>query len=184
MRQTAGKQIEAYVEILYYMPGGKQLFETVHHDLQLDEHLEQHEKGWIIQKIGWGILYLGLILALAGFFGTGPVSYKTQNQHGNSVAYERFLRYEAEAEMTFTIANSKDSITLEIPQQYLEYIELKSITPLPVHNKTTNKVTTYYFNASGNAAIHCNVMAKRTGSITATLIVNRTPFTIDHQIYP
>jgi hypothetical protein len=166
------------------MTENKQSLETVRHKLQLEENLEQHKKGWVIQKIGWAILFVGLILALAGVFGSGPVSYKTQSQDGNSVKYERFLRYESESEITFNIQDAKDSITLEIPQQYMEYIDLRSMTPVPHVNKTVNGLTTYYFHALRSANIHCHLMAKKTGSITATVKVNETPFTIVHQIYP
>jgi hypothetical protein len=166
------------------MAVNKQSVETVRHNLELDENLKQHKQGWIIQKIGWGILYLGLILALAGVFGSGPLSFRTIAQNGTSVNYERFLRYESEAEMTFNIDDAKDSITLEIPQQYMEYIDLTSITPVPHSNRTVNDVTTYYFHALRTAKIHCHLMAKKTGSITATIIVNKIPFTIAHQIYP
>jgi hypothetical protein len=166
------------------MAENKQSVETVRHSLQLDENLDHHKKGWMIQKIGWAVLYLGLILALAGVFGAGPLSYKTQSRNGASIKYERFLRYESESELSFNIQDAKDSITLEIPQQYMEYIELSSITPLPQANRTVNNVTTYYFNASQTANIHCLIMAKKTGSITATLTVNKIPITIAHQIYP
>jgi hypothetical protein len=166
------------------MPENKQSLERVQHNLQLDENLRHHKKGFIIQKIGWAILYLALILALAGLFGSGPLSNRTQSQNGISVQYERFMRYEGEAELTFTINDAKDSITLEIPQQYLEYIDVKSITPLPHSNKTINGETTYYLNAMGTATIHCNLMAKKPGSVTAAFKVNKTPFTIAHQIYP
>jgi len=113
------------------MSESKKPVETVHHNLQLDEHLKQHKQGWSIQKIGWAILYLGLVLALLGLFGTGPLSRKTLSQNGHSVEYEHFLRYEGEAEMTFNVDEAKDTIRLEIPQEYLEYIDVKSITPLP-----------------------------------------------------
>jgi hypothetical protein len=166
------------------MAENKQSVETVRHSLQLDENLDHHKKGWVIQKVGWVILYLGLILALAGVFGAGPLSYRTQSQNGASIKYERFLRYESESEISFRINDAKDSITLEIPQQYMEYIELSSITPLPYANRTVNHVTTYYFHASQTANIHCLIMAKKTGSISSTLIVNKTPITIAHQIYP
>ena len=166
------------------MPESKRPLETVKHHLQLEENLHQHKQGYIIQKIGWATLYLGLLLAIAGLFGTGPLSYRTLSQNGNSVEYERFLRFEGEAEMTFNVNAATDTVTLEIPQQYMEYIHVESITPLPLGNKTLNGVTTYFFNASGNTSIHCNLMAKKPGSITSTLKVNQTAFTIAHQIYP
>jgi hypothetical protein len=75
-------------------------------------------------------------------------------------------------------------MTLQIPQRYIEYIELRSISPLPHANRTVNGVTTYYFHASQTANIHCQIMAKKTGNITATFKINETPFTIAHQIYP
>jgi hypothetical protein len=166
------------------MPESKRSVEVVHHNLQLDENIKQHKQGWSIQKIGWAVLYLGLVLALLGLFGTGPLSHRTISQNGHSVKYERFLRYEGEAEMTFGINAAKDTIRLEIPQEYLEYVDVKSLTPLPLGNITINGVTTYFFYALGSASIHCNLMAKKPGSITATIKVNQTSFTINHQIYP
>jgi hypothetical protein len=166
------------------MAENKKPEETVRHNLQLEENLQQHKQGWMIQKIGWTVLYLGLFLALAGVFGTGPLSDRTKSQNGTQVKYERFLRYESESEIMINIQDAKDSITLEIPQQYMEYIDLQSITPLPHGNRTVHEVTTYYFHALHAANIHCIIMAKKTGSITATIKVNEIPFTITHQIYP
>jgi hypothetical protein len=166
------------------MARNKQSIENVRHNLQLDENLEQHKKGWLIQKIGWAILYAGLVLAILGLFGSGPLSYKTQSANGNSIKYERFLRYEGEAEMTFDISEAKDSITLQIPQQYMEYIHVQSISPLPLGNQTIDGQTTYFFRGQGAASIHCTLMAKKPGSVTSTIVVNKTPFTIAHQIYP
>ena len=166
------------------MPEMNQTIERIKHNLQLNENLQQHRKGWIIQKIGWGILYLVLIFALAGLFGSGPLSYKTQSQGKVSVEYERYLRYEGETEITFKINDVKDSVSLEIPPQYMEYIDIKSITPYPYGNRTVNGLTIWYFHASGQATIHCNIMAKKPGSIAASIKVNQTPFNIAHQIYP
>ncbi|OQP62250.1 hypothetical protein [Niastella populi] len=166
------------------MPASKQTIENVRHNLQLDENLHQHKKGWIIQKTGWAVLYAGLILAALGLFGTGVMSYRTQARNGNSIKYERFLRYESEAEMTFDIAEVEDTITLQIPQYYMEYIHLQSITPLPLGNQTIDGQTTYFFKGRGTASIHCGLMAKKAGSVTSTIVVNKTPFTITHQIYP
>jgi len=166
------------------MSKSKKSLEIVHHNLELDEDIEQHKKGWRVQKIGWAILYLGLILALLGFFGSGPFSYRTISVNGNSVDYERFLRYEGEAEMTFHVNAAIDTIRLEIPQEYMTYIDVKSITPLPSRNITINGITTYFFNALGATNIHCNLMAKKTGSISSVIKVNQTPFNVPHQIYP
>lgn len=166
------------------MSKSKNSLEIVHHNLQLEENIEQHKQGWRIQKIGWVILYLGLVLALLGFFGTGVLSYRTITENGYSVEYEHFLRYEGEAEMTIHINAAKDTIRLEIPQEYLEYIDVQSLTPLPSGNTTINGTTTYFFNALEKANIHCILMAKKTGSITSTIKVNQTPFAINHQIYP
>ncbi len=166
------------------MPAKKQTIENVRHNLQLDENLHQHKKGWIIQKIGWAVLYAGLILAALGLFGTGVMSYKTQARNGNSIKYERFLRYESEAELTVEVTGAKDTITLQIPQHYMQYVHVQSINPLPLENKTIDGQTIYYFNSRGTAIIHCGLMAKKAGSVTSTIVVNKTPFTITHQIYP
>lgn len=158
--------------------------ELIKHDLELDEDIPLHRTGWIIQRIGWGVLYTGLILAMLGLFGTGLLSQRKQEINGNELSYERFLRFEAEAQLTFKISDARDSIILIVPQRYTEHIDITAINPLPAKSVITNGQVVYSFPASGHGEIHCTLMAKKPGRITETIIANNSAFTLSHLIYP
>lgn len=158
--------------------------EHIQHNLQLNEQLDLHQKGWVVQTIGWGLLYGALILALLGLFGTGWLSYQKITGPGSEVKYERFLRYESETEMVFNLDQAKDTIILSIPQSYIAYIDVVAIEPLPGKSVIADGQVNYYFPALGRAGIHCTLMAKKTGNVTETVTLNGQPFQLSHLIYP
>jgi hypothetical protein len=179
-----GKHFEVHTEIKF-MPNRKSSAskETGGH-LDLDDDLAFHERGWKIQKIGWIIAFILLAFALAGFFGTGAVSRRTITHEGSSMEFERFLRFESEAELIFNVTNVRDTLILKVPQSYLTYIDVTEISPIPASNRIDENVITYYFVAKGHATIHCTLMAKKPGMLNETITVNNTPFEISHLIYP
>lgn len=158
--------------------------EPIRHSLELNENIPLHKTGWLIQKIGWGILYTALVLALLGLFGTGPLSHQQKQAGSHVVRYERFMRFESEEELTIQCNQVKDTITLTIPQRYIEYVDIVAIHPLPSRSIITHGQVMHYFPASGNGNIHCTLMAKKTGSITTTIMINNSPVTLSHLIYP
>ena len=158
--------------------------ESILPGLVLDEDLPLHNTGWKIQRIGWTIALLFLIMAALGLFGTGPVSRKILSNGTDSVEFERFLRYESEAEIIFTANNIRDTLTLSIPEKYFSYVNITAISPLPSRNVVNNDVVTYYFPAKGDAKIYCTIMAKKSGKISENFTINNRSYIISHLIYP
>ncbi|HTF28246.1 MAG TPA: hypothetical protein VK625_05335 [Flavitalea sp.] len=152
--------------------------------LVLDDDLPLHNTGWKVQKIGWIIALLFLVMAALGLFGTGPASHQVSHNGADVVEFERFLRYESEAEIIFTASNVKDTLTLSIPENYFAYVNVNAITPLPARNSVHNNVVTYYFPVNGDAKIFCTIMAKKSGKVSENFMVNNRPFIISHLIYP
>jgi hypothetical protein len=152
--------------------------------LVLDEDLPLHKAGWKVQKVGWIVALLFLVLAALGLFGTGPVSDRVLHNGADSVEFERFLRYESEAEIIFTVNNVKDTLTISIPENYFSYVNVDAITPLPARNSVDNNVVTYYFPVKGHAKIYCSIMAKKSGKVSENFTVNNRAFNISHLIYP
>src|SRR5678810_1484903 len=78
------------------------------------DEISLHRKGWIIQRIGWCIMFAFLTAALLGLFGEGPLSNKKLQAGNISIEYERFCRYEHG--MKIKLQSSQENIsTVSIP---------------------------------------------------------------------
>ena len=56
----------------------KHTVEVIKTDLEINEELDLHEKGWKFQRIGWIFIFLLVALSAFGFFGDGLASKKTE----------------------------------------------------------------------------------------------------------
>src|SRR6185503_10274526 len=67
-------------------------------DLELNQDLDLQRKTWTVQRIGWGGMALIVVAALAGVFGSGPLTRTevTDNPQTFRLLYDRFGRYEGE----------------------------------------------------------------------------------------
>src|SRR6476619_1410420 len=125
------------------MPARKQKIETVKPNLEIDEELRLHEKGWIIQKVGQVIVVLVIIAGDLGVFGEGLLSNTTPHNGTVKVEYERFFRYQTEMKI---VVKSKEHIsTISFPQAYLKKFKLIRFMPEPESNSTKGKETVYSF---------------------------------------
>lgn len=93
---------------------------------------------------------LVLLAALAGLMGTGPLSSRTA-EAGTSlkVRYDRFTRYHSPASIHVTVARGAgaDQIRLNLNRQFLEAVELESVTPQPARVELAPRGQTYVFDA-------------------------------------
>ena len=57
-------------------------------DLQINQDMEHHHTMWVIQRVGWVVMALLLLLALAGLLGNGVVSHITAGEAGDALQLE------------------------------------------------------------------------------------------------
>jgi hypothetical protein len=74
-----------------------------------ESELAFHQREWRLQRIGWGLLALFLLLALGGLFGDGPLSHSRDASAAGSVEYERFVRDGLATELIVTPASAAGS---------------------------------------------------------------------------
>lgn len=158
--------------------------EIVKTDLEIEEELEAHKKGWTAQRIGLALMYLLVLSAAAGLFGDGIASKKTETEHAITVESERFYRYDAPMQVKISAAGSDNNITVAFSNDYLKHFELRSIVPEPAENQITNNQIRYSFDATGDADITFYFVPKSRGSISGSLHVNDQQFELKHYIYP
>lgn len=161
----------------------KHSVEVVKPDLQINEELEMHEKGWIIQRVGWVVLISIMVAGALGLFGDGWASQQKPTQDNTTVEYERFYRYETEMEVRIQSAEHIASIAL--PQEYIKNFRRMRFEPEPENNTTIGGEVVYNFLPASNRILTIYLVPKNQGSISGTLKVNgRTSFTLHHFIYP
>jgi hypothetical protein len=155
---------------------------NVKRDLQLDEDPELHERGWVLQKIGWTFIFIVVIAATLGLFGDGVLSTRKPTSGNVTLHFDRFNRHEHEMEVLVqTTGEAINEITL--PQSYLKNMRLVRIVPDPVDNRATGNDVTFNFIGDHNI-ISIYIRPEAPGTIEGTLKVNNSMFNISHFIFP
>jgi hypothetical protein len=160
-----------------------EVIEKVDHDLQLDEELKLHRRGWVIQRVGWVIMFLIIIMAALGAFGEGILSEKKVKQGNINIEYQKFFRYETE--MKILLESPQHISSLSFPQEYLKEFRMLRIEPEPDNNSTINSEVVYNFLPSNNRIVTVYLIPKNYGSIKGYIKVNGGATTeLNHFIYP
>ena len=61
-------------------------------DLEVSQDLDHEKKFWLVQRIGWALLFLLWLAGVAGLFGSGPLSGSTASAPDLRLEYDRFVR--------------------------------------------------------------------------------------------
>src|SRR5688500_14447045 len=119
--------------------------ERVKTSLEIEEDLNLHIKGWILQRAGWGFMLLILISAVLGLFGNGILSENVIIKEGSSVLFERFTRRNNEAEMEIISQHSSGIIEVCLSPRFTESFKVENIIPEPKDQMVKNGLTVYEF---------------------------------------
>lgn len=105
-------------------------------DLEINENLAFQRREWTVERIGWLSLGVVILLAVAGLFGHGPISWTSASTDDGSlkVDFERFGRRGGTQDLVITAASSAaDSGQWQIDMSlaYSKTMDVDSITPQP-----------------------------------------------------
>ena len=141
-------------------------------DLQIDEDMEFQRRSWIVQRIGWAICALIILLAALGLFGDGILSnVQAGEQEGPLwLEYPRFERFEDEFQIKVHANEgaAEGEIRIQLDQNYLDGVEVNSISPEPDTELIDTNGITYVFKTNGNSPFtaHFYVIARKAGSLS------------------
>ncbi len=157
--------------------------EKIKNEIGIPESIDTHVLGWKIQRIGWLIFTLLLVAAGMGLFGNGPVSYRTEIIQNDTLRYQKFIRYQTEANLSFVV-NSEQTNRLKLQLSYLKNFDLQQISPEPKSTKISGGFVVYDFDISGPAQIDFVLTPNTYGNVGGSAQVENKSFLISQFIYP
>ncbi len=153
-------------------------------DLELDEDLRIQQREWTVQRIGWTVMLLIVVLGLVGLFGTGPISTgSTEAGDGRLAAgYQRFIRHDGRTTISFTVdgnlANESNEVELWLSTSYLRGVEVQGISPQPAESTGAGDRTIFVFNVddpSSSLEVEFSLRPKEMGRMHAEAGVTDGP---------
>lgn len=134
---------------------------------ELDRHLPFQHREWRAQQIGWIALGLFLAAAMAGLFGSGPLSSARAPAAGGGLAveYQRFVRAGAVHRLLFEIdAPGAGPVELRLSRAYLDAVRVEHVLPPPASTTATGEWTTFVF-APGTRVVTLDGEARGPGRL-------------------
>jgi hypothetical protein len=139
--------------------------------VEIDENLTHERRSWLFERAGWVTLAVLLLLALAGLFGKGLLSYTSASTHDKSlqVEYERFVRFQAPITLRIHLqpeglSSPKGKVWLS--REYLDAIRIEQIEPEPESQETVEDGVLYTFPAqdpNNSVAVTLDAVVEKVG---------------------
>jgi hypothetical protein len=137
--------------------------------IQIRQDLPFHHRQWIVQRIGWGLGAVVLLLAIGGLFGGGPLSHVRAGSASLRVEYQRFIRRDSPAEIRIEVQpTGSEEIHLAVSRDYLHALRIDSMLPDPERTDTTGQDVVLVFRVepkAETARITLNVTPLHVGTL-------------------
>lgn len=115
--------------------------------LEIDADRAFQEKQWLWERVGWLLMALLVIAALAGLTGAnGPAASGQANAAGATIDYPRIARWQASDTMSIEFApDAQGRVEVLLPAEFSEIFAIESVTPQPSRAVTTPRGQLYEF---------------------------------------
>ncbi len=144
------------------------------------EDMDYQRRTWRIERIGWLVLGILVVLALVGGFGAGPLSSTTIRDPSGAleISCDRFERQGASSGIRVALAPAEAGpATLIISHSFFDAFAVESIQPLPVQQRGGTDGIELRFQRSdgGPLTVHLVVRARRAGLVRSAFAVDGKP---------
>jgi len=161
--------------------------------LEVGQDLEFQKKEWRAEMLGWILMALLLLGALAGLFGGGPISQATAGGEAEALTidYHRFTRYQSPTQLLITAspnAVSEGTVRLEIEQDYINSFNVQNVLPEPDSVEVMSDTYIYTFTVNEpnqGMEIIFDLESDKIGTIAGNLgVEGGQNIRISHFVYP
>jgi hypothetical protein len=157
-------------------------------ELELEQDDSFQKKMWKFQQIGIIALLFLLLVSLAGFFGSGPLSFKEDKNQFIEIKYPYLARFSHPETIKISLLVYKqDTIKIVINRNYLEKITIERIIPQPVEESLYKEFIEYsfLFSDTGEKEIRFDLQFRKGGIIRGEWgIKDKTLLHVNHFIFP
>lgn len=159
----------------------------------IDEDLQFQRKQWRAERIGWAVMTLLIVAALAGAFGGGgPLSSATSATPDGRVRvkHERFARVLNPMSVEISVAQPAGArpLQIRISESYIGAMSVRSITPEPNSTALTDQMVVLVFDrssAAGDVKVRLDLEPQTIGSVEGSVVVDGgAPLRFSHFIFP
>ena len=158
--------------------------------LHVEEDLAYQQREWLVERVGWIVMLLLILVAAAGLFGNGVLS-RASVSDGKQVRieYERFAHYLTPTSFKVhmrTTSKDKD-IQLRVNNDFLQGIKIEKVVPEPIRVETGDKWLSYHFpvNTPGEVAIKFDLTPEMVGKLSAVIATGSAePLSFNQLVYP
>ena len=161
----------------------KNAIEQIKPTLEIDEQIGLHKTGWVVQRVGWVLIFLLPVLGAMGMFGEGFISSQKETKGLIETEFERFYRYEKEMQLSIK-SPAAHMGQISLPQQYLGNFRVVRIIPEPEHRLAIGQNIVFQFGGNSNRQVTIYAVPQSYGAISGVLTVNNQQFSLHHYIFP
>src|SRR5688572_24026211 len=158
--------------------------ERVKTSLQLQEDIDLHITGWILQRVGWVLMLIFLISAALGAFGDGLLSDETISTSSVTVIYQRFYRNETTTELEIRTSAASRQLVVQLPADFSRIFEIERINPEPAEQKINNGFIEHIFDVTGAGEVTYHIKSLKWGRRDSRIRINDEDFNLKFLIYP
>lgn len=101
--------------------------------LEVDSDRAFQEKFWVVERVGWVLMFLVVVAALAGFTGvTGAASSGRAEAAGATIDHPRISRWQTGDTLAVEFADSAaGKVEVLIPREFTKVFAIEGVTPEP-----------------------------------------------------
>jgi hypothetical protein len=132
---------------------------------------------WLVQRVGWALMALIALAALAGLFGGGALASAVVTNSAARIEYRRLARMGTPLQWRVTPAHDAGgSVEVAIDSRLIANYRLTGINPAPTHARLEGHRWVFTFDAAGGAApIVFELEASAMGTYQGEIQVGHTP---------
>ena len=132
------------------------------------EDMSYHRRNWAVQRAGWVLMALLVLLGLLGVLGGGPLARTEREAGGFSIRYDRVVRLSAPTTWELRLpAGGEARVGLTLEESLLARIEIDGWYPAPDRVTATSQGQRLEFltHDTGTATIRFQFTPTRLGRI-------------------